>query len=180
VLPTLFIALAAIALLLTLLWLWQSLRMAFVQTLAASGAEASGVVSAERAALLAEKQALLLALKDLEAEREAGKLSAADFAELNAQYRARARQVLQKLDEMLAPHRARARAMLGEGAEPEAVASVTSASTVTASGARAEATAAAAVTAPAAKTCASCAAVNDADAVFCKRCGTRLAAKVEA
>lgn len=148
-----FIALASAALVLTLVWLWQSLRHAFVHTLGAPPVES--IVSPERAALLAEKRTLLVALKDLEAERESGKLSQEDFSELNAQYRQRARAVLQQLDGMLAPHRADAKRLLA-GAE----------------------TAAPAVPAPApaAHGCTGCGATNDPDAVFCKKCGTRLEA----
>src|SRR5262249_49638771 len=128
-LPTLMIALAALALVLTLLWLWQSLRHAFAHALSAVPEAPAGLVSAERAALLAEKQALLVALKDLEAERDAGKLSSDDFRELNAQYRQRARQVLRALDGLLTPHRVEAKSLL-RGAldaapeQPEAAPSV--------------------------------------------------------
>ena len=160
-LPTLFIALAALALVLTLLWLWQSLRLAFVHTLAAPSTAA---VSQERAALLAEKQSLLLALKDLEAEREAGKLSVADFNDLNAQYRKRAREVLHELDTLLAPHRGEAKALLaaasGNPAAPGAVAPAVPEPAVAASAA-----------------CADCGTHNDPDAVFCKKCGKRLRAE---
>ena len=157
-LPTLFIALASAALVSTLVWLWQSLRHAFVHTLAAAPAER--IVSTERAGLLAEKQALLVALKDLEAERESGKLSQDDFRELNAQYRQRARTVLQQLDSLLAPHRADAKRLL--------------------SGAAVEAPAAPVAVQPAAEGCKACGAPNDADAVFCKKCGARLQAEGEA
>ena len=68
---------ASLALVFTLLWLWQSLRLAFLHSRATT--PASDIVSAERAALVSEKQALLRALKDLEAERDAGKLSTDDF-----------------------------------------------------------------------------------------------------
>lgn len=155
-LPTLFIALASTALVLTLVWLWQSLRHAFVHTLAAPPAER--IVSTERSALLQEKQALLVALKDLEAERDSGKLSQDDFRELNAQYRQRARTVLQQLDALLAPHRADAKRLL--------------------SGAMIEAPAA--PVAPAADGCKACGAANDVDAVFCKKCGARLQHEGEA
>ena len=157
-LPIVFLVLASLALVLTLFWLWQSLRHAFVHTLAAP--QASGVVSPERAALLQEKQTLLLALKDLESERDAGKLSSDDYRELNDQYRKRAREVLRQLDGMLSPHRDRARALL-VGAPAAAVAQ---------SGDNPQPIAAA----PAADSCKSCGAGNDADAVFCKKCGARL------
>src|SRR4051812_18736372 len=102
-LPTLFIVLGASALVLTLYWLWQSLRQAFAHVDdTVSVAFATG--SQARTSLLAEKAALLVALKDLEAERESGKLSETDFNELNLRYRSRARDVLKALDSQLAPH----------------------------------------------------------------------------
>jgi hypothetical protein len=157
-LPTFFIALTAAALVLTLLWLWQSIRHVFVHSLAADSSKA--IVSPERAALLAEKQSLLIAIKDLEAERDAGKLSSDDYRELNQQYRRRAREVLQKLDAMVAPHRATAKSLLDAAGQPDA---------------RREQTPAAPLpTASAAISCKSCGAGNDTDAVFCKKCGTRL------
>lgn len=155
-LPIVFIVLASLALVLTLFWLWQSLRHAFVHTLAEP--PASGVVSPERAALLQEKQTLLLALKDLESERESGKLSGEDYRDLNEQYRKRAREVLRLLDVMLAPHRDRARTLLSGGAAPAAESGE----------------APAPVAAVAAHSCKGCGAGNDADAVFCKKCGARL------
>jgi hypothetical protein len=158
-LPIVFIVLASLALLLTLLWLWQSLRHAFVHALA--GPTASGVVSPERAALLQEKQNLLLALKDLENERDSGKLSSDDYRELNDQYRKRAREVLRQLDGMLSPHRARARSLLdGAPAMTVAAASFEKPQPL--------------ATVTAANSCQSCGTGNDADAVFCKKCGARV------
>ena len=155
VLPIVFIVLASLALVLTLLWLWQSLRHAFVHTLAAP--QASDVVSPERASLLQEKQTLLLALKDLESERDAGKLSSDDYRELNDQYRKRAREVLRELDAMLAPHRERARGLLSGSAAAESSKAPQPAAAQSA-----------------AASCKSGGAGNDGDAVFCKKCGTRL------
>ena len=165
-LPTFFIVLAALALLFTLLSLWQSLRHALAQR-GVAATSAANLVSPERAALLAEKQSLLVALKDLEAERESGKLSGADFRDLNEQYRTRARDVLRQLDLLLGPHRDNAKALL---------------SSVTAAGSGPVAPVAT-TTGPASepsavKSCQSCSADNDPDAVFCKRCGTRLQAGV--
>lgn len=150
-LPMLFIALGAGALVLTLFWLWQSLRQAFAHADEAPvGVAFAG--SSARTSLLAEKHELLVALKDLESERDSGKLSDADYHELNARYRARARDVLKSLDAQLAPHRDAARALLQGSAEPAAVPAVV----------------------PAANSCASCSTDNDGDAVFCKKCGARL------
>jgi hypothetical protein len=98
-----FIVLGAFALMLTLYYLWQSLRVAMGSQMDAG--LGTDVVAPERAALLAEKHTLLVTLRDLENEREAGKLSQEDFSELSARYRGRAREVLRLLDEQLAPHR---------------------------------------------------------------------------
>src|SRR5882672_4000522 len=112
-LPVFFIVLGALALVVTLFWLWQSLRDAVVLGDDAAGLAMAGAgASSERAKLLDEKQSLLLALTDLGAERDAGKLSDEDFAELNARCRVRAKEVLQALDAQLAPHRAEARRLI--------------------------------------------------------------------
>jgi ribosomal protein L40E len=166
-LPIVFIVLASTALVLTLLWLWQSLRHAFVHTLGAP--RASDVVSPERAALLAEKRTLLLALKDLEAERDSGKLSSDDYRDLNDQYRKRAREVLRELDGMIGPHRGRAQQLLAAAGGGVAVAAEPMPEKAVEAPVAAAAAAAAAV-----QTCASCGLNNDMDAVFCKKCGTRL------
>jgi hypothetical protein len=155
-----FIALAAAALLLTMLWLWQSLRLAFVHVM--TDEPPTAAVSVERSALLAEKKALLLALKDLEAERDSGKLSQEDFVELNDQYRTRARTALRSLDAMLAPYRGDAKALLARAAEDGVKASASEPAQ------------------PAAGTCTACATANDPDAVFCKKCGTRLSSGTNA
>lgn len=160
-LPILFIVLASLALICTLLWLWQSVRLTFIHTLAPTG---SDVVSPERAALLSEKQALLLALKELDAERASGKLSPGDYDDLNDQYRTRAREVLRQLDALLAPHREGAKALLAQATAGSVAAPLPPP--------------AAAPKVVAAASCKSCGADNDADAVFCKRCGTRLQAGV--
>jgi hypothetical protein len=163
-LPIVFIVLASTALVLTLLWLWQSLRHAFVHTLGAP--PASDVVSPERAALLAEKRTLLLALKDLEAERDAGKLSNEDFLDLNDQYRKRARDVLRQLDGLLGPHRTRAQQLLGAAAGGPVVAEPVPAPSAP--------VAPPVAAAAAVQSCTGCGLANDMDAVFCKKCGTRL------
>ncbi|MEY4580107.1 MAG: hypothetical protein RL701_4810 [Pseudomonadota bacterium] len=184
-LPIFFIVLAGLALVSTLLWLWQSLRLAFIHTLAAPAA--SGVISPERAALLAEKQSLLMALKDLEAERDSGKLSGSDYRDLNEQYRQRAREVLRQLDAMLAPHREGAKAILaavgttsssGNLAAVSIGTSSSSGSILAASSVSASGVSASTAESPAAVSCKSCGASNDGDAVFCKRCGTRVQAGV--
>jgi hypothetical protein len=168
-LPTLFIVLGACALILTLFWLWLSLRHTLAHVEDAQVAAIDPRAS-PRAALLAEKQSLLVALKDLESERDTGKLSEADFAELNARYRARARLVLKQLDQQIAPHRDAAKAMLqAAGEAPQAEAPATSA----------PASSASAASVPATQVCESCSTSNDADAAFCKKCGARLQAEAK-
>lgn len=54
------------------------------------------------------KESVLRALKDLEYERNVGKLSEDDYRELSRRYRQDAKQLLQLVDENLAPARARA------------------------------------------------------------------------
>ncbi len=174
-LPIAFIVLAALALVLMLYFLWQSLRELSVHT-ADEGATRVHV-SPERAALVAEKRTLLLALKDLEAERDAGKLSNEDFDELNARYRARARQVLLALDHELGPYREKARALLAQvtatGGETKTETGVNDPAS------RVDETTPAANTSRAATaaTCSACGTVGDGDAVFCKKCGARLRAE---
>lgn len=75
-----------------------------------------GLDGADRAALLEEKIVLLRALKDIENEHALGKLSAEDRARLEADYRARARDVLARLDRDLGSYLDKARALAGEAA----------------------------------------------------------------
>ena len=121
----------------------------------------------QRAALLREKQELLTAIRDVRAEHELGKVSAADFERLEQGYRARARDVLRELEAQVAPHREQARMLLQ------------SALAAPGDGAGAERRSAAAQSAAAADTarvgCASNAApATNRDALFCKKCGARL------
>ena len=102
ILPPLFIAIAALALVLALLAFWQSLR---VLLLAEPGAMDESSSPDARLALINEKATLLKALKEIEQEREFGKISEQDYEALNARYRARARHVLRALDSQLGDFR---------------------------------------------------------------------------
>lgn len=109
-LSPLFAAIAGSLVLVVVYWVWQSARL-----LAADATDAdAGDESAARDSLREEKDALLRALRDLEMDRDVGKLSARDFERLNQRYRARARDVLRSLDAEVAPHRERARALIAE------------------------------------------------------------------
>jgi hypothetical protein len=168
-LPTLFIIFGACALIVTLFWLWLSLRHTLAHAEEAQVAPPE-TGSTARAALLAEKASLLMVLKDLEAERDSGKLSEADFAELNARYRTRARAVLKALDAQISPHRDAAKELLKGAAEAAKLQPA----------AAAAATAEPVETVGAMPTCPSCATANDPDAAFCKKCGAKLQAEAEA
>jgi hypothetical protein len=167
-LPTLFIVFGACALIVTLFWLWLSLRhtLAHVEEAQVVTPDAG---SEARAALLAEKQSLLLVLKDLEAERDNGKLSEADFNDLNVRYRSRARSVLKALDSQLAPHRDAAKSLLQSAREGIDVAPAETAAVVRETEEKPDASGSIASNA-----CASCSTANDPDAAFCKKCGARL------
>ncbi len=155
-LPLVFLGAAAVMLLLVLLAIWQSVRAAATGVVPQS----SSTHDARRATLLDEKIALLRSIKDLEFEHNVGKISDADFHDLDSKYRARAKVVLKELDSDLGPYLVRANALIDEklasvgAAIPNAEVEVAS----TTSG----------------LACASCGTSNDSDSVFCKKCGTRM------
>lgn len=109
-LPFLFIALSALSLLACISFMWASLRSLF------GGEhelylEQSGEVR-KRVELLTEKESVLKSLKDLEFEREVGKLSDEDFKRLDAEFRLKAKGILRALDEDLREHKAKAHALV--------------------------------------------------------------------
>ena len=113
VLPILFVVLAGAFLVAVLYCVWQSVRLLLVESSAGTRG-AHGSSTPLRDSLLEEKAALLRALRDLEMDRDAGKLSQGDFERLNQRYRARAREVLHRLDAQVGPHRERARQLIAE------------------------------------------------------------------
>lgn len=116
-------------------------------------------VTPKRQALLDKKASLLLSLKDASFDHEAGKLSDEDFEMLNTQLRDEAKKVLKELDADLEPFMGEAEALfsayLADGN--------TSASMETGEPNESQASLDK-------KTCPSCGADNDLDAVFCKAC----------
>lgn len=193
VLPWSLVVVATILLAAGLLAVWQSLRAAFglsdVLEVESEGDED------ERRSLLQQKDALLENLQDLAFEHEAGKLSDEDFRLLEARLRAQAKAVLRKLDEDVAPFRAKAEELVARHLAKAGVkAAPASAPTPTPRPAPASEPAPAPEPAPAsatpeanatepaaaaAPTCGACGAANDADAVFCKKCGAKLGANAE-
>ncbi len=109
--PIAILALAALALLGGIALMWSSVQSLTGETpLSLEEALTLGAPSAEEE----QKRAVLRALKDLEYERSVGKITAEDYQELSARYRAEAIRLMQRLDENLKPARARAEKLLKE------------------------------------------------------------------
>jgi hypothetical protein len=125
-----------------------------------------------RAALEREKQLVLRSIKELEFDRAMGKLAPGDFDEVSARLRLRALRLMQQLDADTVAPRERLERELAERLRGGAAPTAPAASTPTVS----ESTAPMQAPEAAAAVCADCGAANDADARFCKACGTRLAA----
>jgi ribosomal protein L40E len=113
-----------------------------------------------RAALEREKTLVLRSIKELEFDRGMGKVSEKDFAEMSARLRARAARLMRQLD---------AGSLYREQIEKEVAKRLAKTGVAGAAPASAKT--------PPVNACASCAAVNDPDARFCKNCGTQLGAR---
>jgi hypothetical protein len=105
-LPIIFITLASGALLFAISFVWASLRSLF-------GGETElwveqSLAVRRRGELLDEKEAVLRSLKDLEFERDVGKLSQEDWKRLDTEFRVRAKRILKQLDDDLREHREKA------------------------------------------------------------------------
>ena len=165
---------------------WASLRTLVGET-ALSGADAYalGAPRAEEE----QKRAVLRALKDLEFERSVGKISDEDYQALVARYRADAKRLLRTLDEDALPRREKVADLVaarlfdeglaerppepyrGAASEAQAPRKKKAKHAKKAPPAKVEEKAAPVDDRPA---CPSCSTRNDADAAFCKKCGTRL------
>jgi hypothetical protein len=159
------LVLAAFALIAAIESLWSSLQALLGETpLSREDAYAYGAPSAEEE----QKRAVLRALKDLEFERGVGKISDADFEQLTAQYRAEAKRLLRVLDERSRQGREKVERLVDQllkerdlapsVGEPQGEQERDSDHAPDPSG----------------HPCPHCQAGNDDDAVFCKKCGTRL------
>ncbi len=91
---TLEIVVGALIILVVLVWVIQPLRRARVNRLQSAAAPESQQLEN----LLFEREAALLAIRDLQLDHDMGKLSDDDFAELDARYRAHAIEILKELD----------------------------------------------------------------------------------
>lgn len=166
-LPLFFTIVTALCLALVFLALWRSLRTLLGAPSAALDAATS--TSSDRQALLIEKQSLLQSLRDLEQERDMGKVSQDDFDAMNNRLRARAREVLKQLDAQVAPFRGKAEAFVTKNAGV-----VPSSAPVSAAPSAATEASTPEASAPTPDACPKCATKNESDAVFCKKCGYKL------
>jgi hypothetical protein len=127
----------------------------------------------ERARAVVEREKLLVlrALKDLEFDRAMGKMSASDFDEMAARLRGRALSLMKQLDEdgsgyrTLIERELSARMAPRAGGRAPAALPVEARTPVTTSAHTAEERTTGLCT---------CGTANDADALFCKRCGAKL------
>jgi hypothetical protein len=145
-----------------------------------ASAIASEALSERTRAVLAREKALVLrAMKDLEFDRSMGKVSQTDFEEMAARLRTRALTLMKQLDEDGSGYRtiierelsarlaARSAAVrlgaLPADLEPAPVVPVSIPGSLSASGPESTS-----------DVFCSCGTANDTDALFCKRCGTKL------
>lgn len=181
---TSILVLAAGLLLGVIALLWSSLRVLSGDAELSPELEALDMAAQGVDALASRKTMLLRALKDLENERAIGKLEDDDFEQLSSTYRAELKTVLRRIDDSLAPHRAKAEDAAREhlvragivatgyrGALPGATAEQAAGHDPEA---RPAAKGAAAKGAAVRVACPKCGESNEPDAKFCKECATRL------
>lgn len=199
--PRVAIGVGAAVLVGAILLFWSSVRLLLGEDLASIAlpdeAQEQAARLHDRTAsdpLFERKRAALAALADMERERELGKIDATDYDEVVGPLRAQAKQVLKEIDERAAPYRERAELLAAEylkkqgieaseredveesiaetkveDAEPSEDAAKTAEPSEDAHESTEEERAK-----PAAQVCAECNISNDADAKFCKGCGTSL------
>lgn len=114
-LPWLFIITAVAAMLAGLFSLWLSLSLSLSDEV--TGGARAQLTSDVRLALLTEKEALLQEIRDIAFEHDAGKLSDADYEELNEKLRAQARHLLHELDSGAEAFREEAEALIARRLE---------------------------------------------------------------
>jgi hypothetical protein len=121
---------------------------------------AEGLSESMRAVLEREKMLVLRSIKELEFDRAMGKLSEKDFEEMATRLRARAMSLMRQLDSGGGYRELIERELKTRVSSPAREKRVKPTTQET----------------PAAPRNCACGAVNDLDAAFCKRCGTKLVA----
>jgi hypothetical protein len=177
-LGTALLVLAGGALLGAVFLFWSSLeRLTGESPLTLGEAIGLGAPTAEEE----RKRAVVRGLKDLEYERSVGKVSEADYADLSQRYRAEAKALLRSLDADLAPARKAAEerlaARLAAAGLPSSRRDSPSAAEPgarTQDASKEEGTPVRTAPPTDGRACPECAAVNDEDALYCKRCGSGL------
>lgn len=143
---------------------WSSLRALFGETkLSPEDAFAIGAPSVEEE----QKRAVLRAIKDLEFEHAVGKISKQDYDNLIARYRSEAKRLLRLIEQKAQPERDAVEHLVTEHLAARGAPAAKSKKESPPPTAKKPAIESAA--------CPSCETENDPDAVFCKKCGTRLA-----
>lgn len=167
------IVLAATTLLMGVSNLWSSVQ-ALGGEVDLEAAEPIGwpVPSAE----LEQKREVLQALKDLDLERSLGKITEEDYQELRERFRAKAKLLLQALEQEVSPTRAEAEAVVDAFLRERGVLEVgppTSGSRSNGATPKASGQPQPSATDESHR-CSDCGTHNDVDAVFCKKCGNRM------
>src|SRR5690349_1690562 len=171
---TALLVLVAGALLGVIVLLWASLRVLSGDAPLPPELEALEGATRGVDALAARKKMLIRAIKDLENERDLGKLEETDFEQLSHVYREELKTVMKRMDESLAPHRERAEQIAREHLQKAGLAEKPY---------RGEPPPPDAEETPEAesksdrKVCPKCDASNEPDAKFCKECATSLVAE---
>ncbi len=149
----------------TIALFWTSMRTLTGET--ALAVEWIEVPAANTGHFASKRRMLLVALRDLESERQLGKLGAADYQALASRYREELKTLLRKEDQLSAPHAEKAERAVREFLARKGVRGSPS---------------------PRAKAdrqpdgrrdrheCPACSTSNEGDATFCKKCGKSLTA----
>lgn len=173
------LTLASAALLLVIFLLWSSVQaLAGESELTFEEAFSFGARSAEEE----QKRAVLRALKDLEYERSVGKISEEDYHEYATRYRSEAKRLIQNLNEHLSEQRKQVERELERRlnkADRAAPIEPDPGPASTPSEADQGAEIGPESSIPKGLQCPACQVQNEADARFCKACGSRLGEAVE-
>jgi hypothetical protein len=157
------LVLASGALLGTIALLWASVRTLSGDAPLPADLELLAAQHRDVDALAEQKRRVLRALKDLEGERALGKIDEADYEALAMQYREEAKALMRQMDDDVAPALAEAERVAREYLAKQGLGpSATSDATADAANARERVT------------CPACAASNEIDAAFCKKCGATM------
>ncbi len=176
--PSAVLWLAFVALASAVMLFWETLRLVLDPRVPGDPTDDDEAAATE--SLSARKRLALRALKELEFERSLGRISEEDFQGLSVRYRAEARDAMQALDTGLGRWRDEAAALLDKAAQKalaDAAEAPADKPTVADKPAVAEKSAPAD---PVSKACPQCTTHNDLDAVFCKKCATRLSQETAA